>query len=72
MQKALKPEFYQVNIDKKYIKINYDLNQDIKIEQSLLEISCEAYSDSITFAYIYLSMTHLQGLTHNGSVKEKF
>ena len=71
-QEALKFKFYQAKIYTSYQEVIHELNQKIKIKQSLPDIVCEVYSDSMTDAYIYLSMNHLQCLTNNDGINEKF
>ena len=71
MQKYLKYKFHQARIDTSYQEVYHELNQNIKIKQSLSEIRYEVYSDSITEAYIHLSM-NWQSLTPNDDINEKF
>ena len=53
-QEASKPKFYQTRIDPYYQDVNHELNQNIRIEQSLAETGCEMYSDSRSDVYIQI------------------
>ena len=71
-QEDLKPGCYQARVDSSFREVDRELNQGIRIERSLSEMKCEVYFDSMTDAYICLSLSQLQSLTHNGGVKEKY
>ena len=71
-QEDLKPKYYQARIDSSYQEVNHELNQNIRIEQSLSEMKYEVYSDSMTEAYIYLSLNQSQSLKHNNGIKDMY
>ena len=45
-QQDLRPECYQAGVYSSYPEVNYEVNQNIRIEQNLSEMKYEANSDS--------------------------
>ena len=67
-QRDLKLKYCQARVDSSYQEVKHELNQNIRIEQSLSEMRYEGYFDFVTDAHICLSLSQLQSLTHNGKL----
>ena len=69
-QKTCKDNHNNLNFIKE--KLIPEFNQNKENKQSLPEIRCEVYCDSMFDAYIYILINQLQSVTHNNGIKEEF